>query len=414
MDSTWRSIKVGDIAAKERNALVGGPFGSNLISRDYVDFGVPVVRGQNMGDRYLKGPFAYVTPEKAQHLQANLTRPGDLVFTQRGTIGQVSIVPDDYYPEYLLSQSQMKLTVDPSVADPRFFYYYFTSPQHREYEHQHTIQTGVPHTNLGILRNSPVPLPPLPEQRAIAHILGTLDDKIELNRKMTETLEEMAQALFDDWSRRTISGRMKVADLVASLVLEIGDGYRAKNDELGSPGIPFIRAADLKDGINTEDADRLRNERVEKAGTKIARLGDVAFTSKGTVGRVARVGETVEPFVYSPQVCYWRSLRPEVIHPAVLYCWMRGSDFADQIQSLSAQTDMAPYVSLRDQRGMSMPLFPADQGDMADRLAPLLHRRSLLDHEATTLSHLRDILLPQLLSNELRVSVAEKQLEAAL
>jgi type I restriction enzyme S subunit len=93
----------------------------------------------------------------------------------------------------------MKPTVDRKIADPVFYYYVFSTSELREYIRQNAIQTGVPHINLSILRATPVPLPPLSEQCAIAHILGTLDDKIELNRRMNETLESMARALFKSW-----------------------------------------------------------------------------------------------------------------------------------------------------------------------------------------------------------------------
>src|ERR1041385_177790 len=199
MPGEWRESTVGEIAAPTRNALVGGPFGSDLVSRDYVEAGVPVIRGQNMGGRWIAGEFAYVSDAKASSLDANLARPGDIVFTQRGTLGQVSVVPSAKFDRYLVSQSQMKLTVNRELADPIFIYYVFSTLEQRDYIRQHAIQTGVPHTNLGILRGTPVPLPPLPEQRAIAHILGTLDDKIELNQRMNETLEVMARALFESW-----------------------------------------------------------------------------------------------------------------------------------------------------------------------------------------------------------------------
>ena len=194
MDDSGPVARIEDIAACERNALVGGPFGSNLVSRDYVDFGVPVIRGQNLGlGRWVTGEFAYVGEQKALKLSANWARPGDIVFTQRGTLGQVAVVPEGPFDRYVISQSQMKLTVDPSKADPLFVYYAFTTNQMQEYVLNHSITTGVPHTNLGILRQTPIPLPPLPEQSAIAHILGTLDDKIELNRRMNETLEAHRQ-----------------------------------------------------------------------------------------------------------------------------------------------------------------------------------------------------------------------------
>ena len=199
MPSEWITATIGEIVASSRNALVGGPFGSNLVSRDYVSEGVPVIRGQNMRTRWVTGNYVFVTPQKAKSLEANLARPGDIVLTQRGTLGQVSIVPSTSFSHYLVSQSQMKVTLNSEIADPLFFYYVLSSPEQKDYVRQNAIQTGVPHTNLGILRSTPVPLPPLPEQRSIAHILGTLDDKIESNRRMNETLEEMARALFKSW-----------------------------------------------------------------------------------------------------------------------------------------------------------------------------------------------------------------------
>ena len=146
--------------------------------------------------RWVGGEFAFVTPEKADSLAANCAKPGDIVFTQRGTLGQVALVPKNGAELYLISQSQMKLTVDDQKADALFLYYVFTSADQQEYIRQNTIQTGVPHTNLGILRGTPLTLPPLPKQKAIAHILGTLDDKIELNQRINETLEALAQTLF--------------------------------------------------------------------------------------------------------------------------------------------------------------------------------------------------------------------------
>ena len=93
----WESTTVQQLASTVRNAIVGGPFGSELVSNDYVEEGVPVIRGQNMGSRMVSGRFVYVTTAKAHTLEANLAHPGDLVFTQRGTLGQVSLVPDAHF-----------------------------------------------------------------------------------------------------------------------------------------------------------------------------------------------------------------------------------------------------------------------------------------------------------------------------
>ena len=171
----WKCTTVRGIASRARNAIVGGPFGSDLVSRDYVEHGVPVIRGQNMSGQWVSGSFVFVTPAKAKSLEANLARPGDIVFTQRGTLGQVSLVPPQPFESYLVSQSQMKLSVNREAADSVFFFYVFTSEEQQELIRGGTIQTGVPHLNLGILRGIPVQLPPLPEQRAIATALSDVD-----------------------------------------------------------------------------------------------------------------------------------------------------------------------------------------------------------------------------------------------
>ena len=235
---TWCSKKIEDIAASSPNAVVGGPFGSNLGSRDYVRDGVPVIRGQNMGTRWVTGDFVFVTPEKATSLKVNLARPDDVVLTQRGTLGQVSIVPSTL-PRCLVSQSQMKVTVDRDVADPQFLYYVLSSAEQQAYFRQNAIQTGVPHTNLRILRSTPIPVPPLTEQRAIAHILGTLDDKIELNRRMNATLEAMARALFRSWFVDFDPVRAKMEGRDTGLPKDIADLFpdRLVDSELGEiPG----------------------------------------------------------------------------------------------------------------------------------------------------------------------------------
>ena len=146
--------------------------------------------------------------------------------------------------------------------------------------------------------------------------------------------------------------RVEVAQLLARSVLAIGDGYRAKNEELGGVGLPFCRAGNIQSGFDFADADRYPAANLGRVGDKISRPGDAVFTSKGTVGRFAFVTQGTETFVYSPQLCYWRSLEPGVLDSRYLYYWMLSPEFAAQYRAVAGQTDMADYVSLGDQRRM--------------------------------------------------------------
>jgi type I restriction enzyme S subunit len=171
----WECLPIADLAAPIANAIVGGPFGSDLVSADYVHDGVPVIRGQNMGGRYLEGPYAYVTEAKANSLSANLAQPGDVVFTQRGTLGQVSLTPNEPFDLYLVSQSQMKVTLHRDKVTPDFLFSWFESNGGQQSIASSAIQTGVPHINLGILKSLMVPIPQVAEQRAIATALSDVD-----------------------------------------------------------------------------------------------------------------------------------------------------------------------------------------------------------------------------------------------
>ena len=155
--------------------------------------------------------------------------------------------------------------------------------------------------------------------------------------------------------------RYVTGDLIADGKLAIGDGYRAKNSELGRSGLPFARAGNIDGGFHFDDADRFPEEDLGKVGEKISQPGDVVFTSKGTVGRLAFVRETTPRFVYAPQICFWRTLDPSLLDGRWLYYWMWGREFRQQISSVKGQTDMADYVSLGDQRRMEISLPPIDE-----------------------------------------------------
>jgi type I restriction enzyme S subunit len=173
LQAGWRLVTVQQVAANDDDACTGGPFGSSLIRADYVATpGVPIIRGNNLLAKrasFRDEDFVFVTDAKAEALRRNLAFPGDIVFTQRGTVGQVAQIPRTArYPRYIISQSQMKLTVNEGVVDPTYLVNYFLSPRGKLDLRARTLATGVPHINLSILKAFPLVLPPLPLQGCFA------------------------------------------------------------------------------------------------------------------------------------------------------------------------------------------------------------------------------------------------------
>ena len=160
--------------------------------------------------------------------------------------------------------------------------------------------------------------------------------------------------------------------LIREGVLFIGDGYRAKNNEFASDGIPFARVTNIKLGeLDLTGADLFPEDDLERVGNKISQPGDVVFTSKGTVGRFIFVRKNTPKFIYSPQISFWRVLDKNVIEPRFILYWMKSREFVEQIYGLKSQTDMADYVSLSDQRQMRITLPPLP---VQRRIAQILGR----------------------------------------
>jgi restriction endonuclease S subunit len=439
----WPVVRLEQLAAPTRNALVGGPFGSDLVSADYVPAGVPVVRGENLsGRRWVGGDFVCVSAAKAERLAANTTGPLDIVFTQRGAnhYRQVAVVPPGS-PRMLISQSQMKVTVDTLLADPLFVYYAFRTPVIQDWLQRHAIQTGVPHTNLGILRAAPVPLPSLGEQRRVVRILGTLDDKIELNRRTNETLESIVRTLFKSWFvdfgpvRAKSEGRdpglpSHLANLFPdtfkdSELGEIPKGWRVQpfSDTIeiiggGTPKtsvaeywngeIPWFSVVDAPTGsdvwvMNTEKT--ITSEGVEKSSTRVLPVGTTIISARGTVGRVALVGV---PMAMN-QSCYG-VLGKAGAHGFFTYFAVR-----ELVASLQQHAHGSVFDTItRDTlAGVSVARPPTALIEGFEEAVCAMMERLRTDLvQSTTLATARDSLLPKLISGELRPKDVGRIMEA--
>lgn len=442
--SEWREVTVSEIAANVRNALVGGPFGSNLVSRDYVADGIPVIRGQNMGARWVSGDFVFVSGEKAESLAANQARPGDIIFTQRGTLGQVALVPQGPFDTYVVSQSQMKMTVDRAKADPLFLYYVFSSQTQQEYIRQNAIQVGVPHTNLGILRDTPVLLPPLDEQRAIAHILGTLDDKIELNRCTNETLEAMARAIFKSWFvdfdpvRAKASGEPPESicrrlgltpellalfpdDLQESELGTIPSGWTVSTigalAEIVGGGTPSTKEAAYWDGgehcwVTPKDLSRLATpvlltseRRITDAG--LAQIGS-GLLPKGTVLLSSRAPIGYRAIAEVPVAVNQGFIAMQAKAGVSSYFLLYWAESAHQ--EIVGRANGSTFLEISKSNFRPIPLVapPKAVFDAFQRLLePIYQRMVANERETAALTEQRDTLLPRLLAGEMDIAGME-------
>ena len=109
MGSKWKELTIDELKAPVKSSIAMGPFGSRIKAENFVDSGVPILKGGNLHKAFITDEkFDYLTVEKAEELKTSQAIRKDLVITHRGTIGQVSIIPDNSkYEKYIVSQSQL-------------------------------------------------------------------------------------------------------------------------------------------------------------------------------------------------------------------------------------------------------------------------------------------------------------------
>ncbi len=203
------------------------------------------------------------------------------------------------------------------------------------------------------------------------------------------------------------------AQLIKDEILKIGDGYRAKNDELVADGLPFARAGNINAGFHFDDADCLPLHYKNIVGDKVSMAGDTVFTSKGSVGRIAYVSQRTVQFIYSPQLCFWRSLNNKKVLPRFLYFWIHHKEFLEQVEAVKGQTDMADYVNLADQRKMkiTLPTLP-EQNAIANILSSLDDKIDLLHRQNKTLESMAETLFRQWFIEEAQKEWEERPLSS--
>ncbi|MFA5331343.1 MAG: restriction endonuclease subunit S [Methanoregula sp.] len=176
-----------------------GPFGSQLHNSDYVSVGTPILTVEHLGEnRIIHENLPRVTEEDRQRLSRYSIKKGDIIFSRVGSVDRRALVRDAE-DGWLFSGRCLRVRPDPEKLDSIFLSYLMGLPTFQEYVRKIAVGATMPSINTEILSGIPICYPPLPTQHAIARILGSLDDKIELNRQMNETLEAMAKAIFQSW-----------------------------------------------------------------------------------------------------------------------------------------------------------------------------------------------------------------------
>lgn len=394
--------------------------------------GVIVLRNQNIRNGRLDLSESSFTDEKhfAERTRRATPKEGDIVITREAPMGEVCMIPAGL--RCCLGQRMVLLRPNRERTESRYLLY---ALQSNAVQHEIGVNEGtgstVSNLRIPLLESLPIPVRSLPEQRAIAHILGTLDDKIELNRRMSETLGAMARALFRSWFvdfdpvRAKAEGRdpglpQHLADLFPARLVDSGLGEIPEGWEVGSIyeiadviyGAPFA-SAQFNNDLVGEPLIRIRDLGNEAPGVWTPELhprgykvrpGDIVVGMDGEFraylwgGAEAWLNQRV--CVFAPKSGWSAAfVRNAIIEPLAR---VEATETATTVIHLG-KSDIDLFKVAIPSRDLAVFFNTTCQ--------PCYDRIVASKQESRTLAALRDALLPKLISGELRVKDAERFIE---
>lgn len=394
-------------------------------SSQWTDAGVPVVKiGNVKRGRLDMDGCSFVTEDDAVR-SGFLLSDGDILVGLTGYVGEVAKVRN--LGPLVLNQRVGKF-YPTSDCDPEFLFFLVSNDEFRQRVEAASHGSAQANVSPSAIEAFEVLIPPLPEQRAIAATLGALDDKIELNRKMNATLEAMARALFRDWFVEFGPTRAKMEGRAPYLSPDIWSLFPDRLDDEGKPegweekpldevadflnglalqkfpgegeadSLPVIKIAELRNGITANS-----NRASRKVPSQyVIKDGDFLFSWSGSLLAKFWTGGEGALNQHLFKVTSDR-------YPAWFFSeWVQHHLEEFQIIAASKATTMGHI-----QRGhlkAAMTICPPDNTitRLGEAVAPLIHRIVRNELESRTLAQTRDLLLPRLMSGELRVAEAER------
>jgi len=405
-------------------------------------FGIPLITAKIVKGGRINQVEEYIATEDYDvWMRRGFPKPGDIVITTEAPLGEIAQLDNR---KVALAQRLITLRGKSDLLNNDYLKFLMQSSFAQNQLYSRASGTTVQGIKQSELRKITLVIPPLPEQKAIARILSSLDDKIELNREMNKTLEAMAKAIFKSWFvdfdpvRAKMEGRQPAgmdaatAELFPDAFEESALGLIPKGWQVDSydkivhilsGGTPKTSVSEywngnilwfsVKDAPDKSDVFVIDTEKritqlgVDKSATQVLPKGTTIITARGTVGKLALVGVEMA----MNQSCFGIKGKNSYTDLFIYY------HLSSVITELQHKTHGSVFDTINRQTFISVKaVIPLKQIAQAfdNVVKPLIDKLLVNLFESRNISSIRDTLLPKLLSGEIRVKEAEKIVEEVM
>lgn len=445
MPQNWKTYKLSELTSVITKGTTPSTYGF-----DFEESGINYIRAQSLSyDGTIdESAFSFVSAEAHEKLKRSQLQVNDILFSMAGAyLGMTGMVKESYCPANT-NQAVGIIRINHPEVLPKFVEYALRNPNTVEYVNSQSGQSAQPNINLTEIGNLSFPFPPLPEQRAIASILSSLDDKIELNLQMNKTLEEMAMTLYKHWfvdfgpfTPPCKGGAWKAGDLRAKdentpcfgsgkfIDSELGlipEGWEMKRlgdvietlgggtpkttvDEYWENGtIDWYSPTDLTKAntlYSLGTAKKITELGLKKSSSKLFPKGSLLMSSRATIGAItinrkeACTNQGFITMIPNEKVSLYQLHGWTVTNMDLIISKANGSTFKEISKSNFRDLLITVGVELDEYLRSVESIYSQIENNIL---------------ENQTLTNLRDILLPKLISGAVRVKDVESQVAEVL
>ena len=368
-----------------------GPFGSQLHKEDYVDIGTPIVTVEHLGNRvFTEQNLPKVSDEDKARLSKYVLKEGDIVFSRVGSVDRCSYV-DAAHDGWMFSGRCLRVRPNTEV-DPLYLYYFFCLEDTKQFVRNIAVGATMPSINTKLLGEVEVAYPSQTEQQKIVALLSALDDKIEINQKINDNLQQQAAALFANFydQAETEVGFTEMIQILGGGTPKTGESSYWNGD------IPFFTPKDVGFPYTLTTEKTITEEGLAHCNSRLNPINTVFVTARGTVGKVGLPGV---PMAMN-QSCY--ALVGKDTHQLLVYFYTLKA--VDRLKH-KASGAVFDAITTRDFEAENiMKLSDDDTKAFLDVAEPIYQAVLNNSIENLRLSELRDSLLPKLMNGEIDVT----------
>lgn len=371
-----------------------GPFGSQLHKEDYVETGTPIVTVEHLGNRvFTEQNLPRVSDSDKARLIKYTLSTGDIVFSRVGSVDRCSYV-DKSHDGWMFSGRCLRVRPT-ELVDSLYLYYYFCLEETKQFVRNIAVGATMPSINTKLLGEVEIALPDLNNQKRIAAVLSSLDDKIENNQKLNDNLQQQAAALFSSLYDRS-NTEVRFTDLIQILG---GGTPKTGENTYWNGNIAFFTPKDVGTPYTLITEKTISKEGLSHCNSRLYPVNTVFVTARGTVGKVGMSGV---PMAMN-QSCY--ALVGKETHQLLVYFYTLKA--VDRLKH-KASGAVFDAITTRDFESEQIMKLSDDDATAFLRVAEPMFQEVLNNNiENLRLSTLRDSLLPKLMSGEIDVSAVQ-------